>query len=186
MPTSSTRRKSALLSVVNVVRTWETSLWQNEGKAYTWREKSFSLSGVSAIVLFVVSCLRLVLSFLTRCNPAPSWLACRRQLGTELCHRGPVLLPRGRGFGPLHQWGLPHGGRHSSDVQAEVQRGRGVKGAEWVRPFFFFIKNSSGVKMSYFFDSQAIVLFSTEKLLLFLADCLTSHSYTVYSASFDT
>lgn len=79
---------------------------------------------------------------------APSRPACRRQLEAEVRDGEPVLLPGGRGSGPLHQRGLPHGGRHSGDVQEDVQRGRGVKGAEWVKSTKK--KKSLGVKMSRF------------------------------------
>lgn len=152
---------------------------------------------LSHIVLPDASCLSVALTFvfLPRCNAALCRPASRRQLEAELCHREPVLLPRGRGSGPLHQWGLPHGGRHSGDVQAEVQRARRVKEPEWVR---LSIKNIYSGR-NYLTASQAIILFSSEKLLFVLnhknVDLLLEKwsysvlpeiiSYCMYSVSID-
>lgn len=118
--THTPKQRTALVLTSDVVWTWETSQhWRNSGKASSYKKKYSLKMSVSVIVclprhqrLFLV----LSLCFPARCNAAPSWLACRRQLEIDLCHREPVLLPWRRGFGPLHQWGLPHGGRHSSDV----------------------------------------------------------------------
>lgn len=74
-------------------------------------------------------CLSAVMLYRGVMLPSPGSVLAR-QLEPELCHREPVLLPRGRGSGPLHQRGLPHGGRHSSEVQAGVRGHRGVKAAK--------------------------------------------------------
>lgn len=143
--TSWTHLTKAAFTVFNVVWSWRThqhcpktgKILHLNGNNFDW--DTFTVPSLSPVIVVLSKPL-----FLTWCTAAPSWPARRRHLETELCDWGPVLLPCWWGSGSLHQWGLPHGGRNSSAVQAEVQRGWGVKGAEWVR---LFIKYSWAVKM---------------------------------------